>query len=178
MNAALPRTTCTSVLLVVPAFVLAACGGSESNSASTATTGVSGRQGVTAEPAGGTTASGSEGQKSKGPAAKRRRGNAPGSPPVPRIPAPGAAAPRGATPPPAPGGSLSLTPEQLKEVKPNLRRQARLFCKSSTLAGLAKFYGIDAADPNAVAKKHAAAYPAELRGTVAAGCKEGLLESK
>jgi hypothetical protein len=71
-----------------------------------------------------------------------------------------------------------LTPEQIKAVKGQMRKQARLLCKASTLPGLAQQYGIQGAKADAVARKFAAAYPVGVRKAVAAGCKAGLLESK
>jgi hypothetical protein len=177
MQARIARRAYIPLLLAVPAVAVAGCGGNnDSASKSAAATGASGQQGTTGPQTGAT---GTKRARTKQRPARNRerdRGESRSSAPVSPLPPPPSTPSRGAAP--APTAAPSLTPEQLEEIKPHLKQQARLFCKSSTLTGLAQFYKIDSGDPDAVARAYAAPYPVELRKTMATGCKAGLLESK
>jgi hypothetical protein len=169
-----------ALMLAVSAALVAGCGGKDdSTSKTSAARGASGQQGTTGPQTGASGATGTRdarpkqaGKPKQRPPKKRRadRGST------------GSAAPATPTPPPArptpttPGSSL--TPEQLKEVKPQMYKQARFICNASTLQGLAQQYGIKSGKVDDVARAFGALYPVGLRKTVAAGCKAGLLASK
>ena len=166
-----------ALLLAVSAVAVAGCGGKDDSSKTSAARGASGPQGTTAPQTG---ASGGTGTGHARP--KKRTGK-----PKPRSPKQrgtdrgntGSVAPATpTTPPPTTTPNSSLTPEQLREVKGQMYKQARFLCKASTLQGLAQQYQIKSGSADEVARAYAAPYPVGLRKTVTAGCKAGLLASK
>jgi hypothetical protein len=167
------RPASIALLLAVTAVAVAGCGGNDDSADSrsdvSTTSGLIAPQGTTSPKGGAAGATGATGttraQRRRTRKAKQRSGSKPGS-----------AAPTAPQDQPAP--QSSLTREQLKEVGRQQAKQARVLCKASTLQGLAQQYGIENADPDAVAKAYAAPYLAAVRDAVAAGCKAGLLESK
>jgi hypothetical protein len=171
-----------ALLLAVLATAVAGCGGKDdSTSKTSAARGASGQQGTTGPQTGASGGTGTRdarpkqtGKSKHRPPKQRRaaRGNTGSA--APATPAP----PPSTTPSPSTTRGSSLTPEQLKEVKPQMYKQARFLCKASTLQGLAQQYGIKSGKADDVAKAYAAPYPVGLRKTVAAGCKVGLLESQ
>lgn len=157
-------------LLAVAVVALAACGSSDDSADSrsdvSTTSGVIAPQGTTSVQGGATGATSTKRAHRKRTGKSQQQSDDKA----------GSGAPTAPQDQPAPQPSLSR--EQLKEVGRQQAKQARVLCKASTLEGLAQQYGIENADPDAVAKAYAAPYLAGVRDAVAAGCKAGLLEAK
>jgi hypothetical protein len=164
-------------MALLTAVAVAGCGGNDDSASKTsAARGASGQQGTTGPRTGASGGTGTGGArppkqtgKSKPRAPKKRRADRGSA---------GSGAPATPAPPPSTTPDSSLTPEQIKQLKGGMYKQARFLCKASTFQGLADQYGIKSGNVDDVARAWAALYPVGLRKTVAAGCKAGLLESK
>jgi hypothetical protein len=173
------RPAYTALLLAVAAVAVAGCGGGDSTTESSAARGATGQQ-DTASPQTGTSGpTGTKRARPKRTAKSKQRSDkktgagesntgSPAAPAAPTAPSAGKQKPQPHT----------LTPEELKEVGPGMRKYARELCKAAGLEGLAQQYNIKSGDPDDVAEAFAAGYAVALRKDVAAGCKAGLLESR
>jgi hypothetical protein len=165
-------------ILAAVAVAIAGCGGNDdSASKTTAARGTTGQQGTTGAQTGATgtkDAKPKRAAKPKQASGKKKSNDNNAADRTATTPA----APAAKVPPDAKGNQVSLDAKELNQVRRGLKKQARTLCQAATLSGLAQQYQITSGDPDEVAKAYAAGYPANMRHAVAAGCKQGLLESK
>jgi hypothetical protein len=165
-----------ALLLALPVLAIAGCGGDgDSSSETSAARGPTGQQDTARPQTGASGATGTKRARPKRTAKSKQRSEKKTGADESNAGTAAPAAPTAQEKKPEP---YTLTPQQLKEVGPGMRKYARELCKASGLEGLAQQYKIKSGDPDDVAEAFAAGYAVGLRAEVAAGCKAGLLESK
>jgi hypothetical protein len=158
-------------ILAVLALAVAGCGGGD-DSASKTSAGTTGQQGTTGTQTRTKDARPKRIAKPKERSGEENSGNGGTKQTATTPTTPAAPAPENTQP-----NERVLNSKELKQVRRGLAKQAQVLCKAATLEALAQQYQV-AAKPDEVAQAYAAGYPANLRHAVAAGCKQGLLESK
>jgi hypothetical protein len=170
-------------LALVGLLVLVGCGGGDESSSERSATKPGASEGTTgATGATGTTGARDSDRTRRGDRKKQRPGqdtggakSAPGSAPAPPTEPSEPSEPSGQASPTAP--SLTSDPRELKRVRREFRKQARVACRAFGIEQLAEDLHTKSRKPDAVARAYAASYHVDIRRAVTAGCKAGLLES-